>query len=87
VQATLLYFGGLGSLQKRSNDLDTTTAGYSETFQSSLQVRAWLGSAVCQMRGPLHDVRRTALEYCRAICVEWLSIGTRHLLSAVQTAV
>lgn len=38
-QATLLYFGGLGSLQKRSNDLNTTTAGYSETFQSSLQVR------------------------------------------------
>jgi hypothetical protein len=36
--ATLLYFGGLGSLQKRSNNLNTTRAGYSETFQSSLQV-------------------------------------------------
>lgn len=36
--AVLVYLGGLGALQKRSNDLNRTTVGYSETFQSSLQV-------------------------------------------------
>ena len=51
MQATLLYFGGLGSLQKRSNNLNTTTAGYSETFQSSLQVRN--GSSPAAPHAPL----------------------------------
>ena len=82
VQATLLYFGGLGSLQKRSNNLNTTTAGYSETFQSSLQVR----SAVCQMRGLFHGARQIASEHSHAAGVDCLFIGTLHLLSVVQTA-
>jgi hypothetical protein len=50
VQGVLIYLGGLGSLQKRSNDGATTGAGYSETFQSSLQVGA------CASHAPLATV-------------------------------